>query len=179
MIARVIPEIVVWARDAAKTQAWAIRMADALGIPVRVAPAAEDMVRSCDVVVTTTPARAAILRAEWLHPGLHITAMGSDSPQKNELDPALLVRADRFVCDRRSQSVMLGEIRAAIAAGSVPQDWQVDELGEICAGRKPGRRSPDEITVCDLTGTGVQDTAIASHALNVAREKGVGYVIPN
>jgi ornithine cyclodeaminase len=154
-------------------------MADALGISVRVAPAAEDVVRTCDVVVTATPARAAILRAEWLHPGLHITAMGSDSPEKNELDPAVLVRADRFVCDRRSQSVVLGEMRAAIAAGSVPRDWQVDELGEICAGRKPGRLSPDEITVCDLTGTGVQDTAIASHALNVAREKGVGHVIPN
>jgi ornithine cyclodeaminase len=105
--------------------------------------------------------------------------MGSDSSEKNELDPVVLARADRFVCDRRSQSVVLGEMRTAIAAGAIPSDWPVDELGEICAGVKPGRRTVEEVTVCDLTGTGVQDTAIATHALRVAREKGVGHVVAN
>ena len=179
MLVRDVPEILVWARDAAKAEAYAARMSGALGIPVRIAASAEELVRASDVVVTTTPSREPLVDAAWLHPGLHITSMGSDSAEKNELDSTILVRADRLVCDRRSQSVVLGEMRAALAAGAIPADWPVDELGEICAGQKPGRRSAGEITVCDLTGTGVQDTAIAAHALRVARAKGVGHVVAN
>ena len=77
----------------------------------------------------------------------------------------VLGRADRVVVDRRSQCERLGELRSALAAGTVRPDRPIDELGEIVAGLKPGRRSAGEITVCDLTGTGVQDTAIAIHAL--------------
>jgi ornithine cyclodeaminase len=103
--------------------------------------------------------------------------MGSDAPDKSELHPAIVTRADRFVCDRSSQSAKLGEMRAAIEAGFVAADFRADELGDICAGAKPGRRNDDEVTVCDLTGTGVQDTAIATHAFRVARERGLGTVI--
>jgi ornithine cyclodeaminase len=178
-LVRAVPEVLVWARDPAKARAWAERMAGALSIPVQVAESPEAVVRGCDVVVTTTPSRTPLIEAEWLHPGLHVTAMGSDAPDKNELAPAVLARADRFVCDRRSQSAAVGELRSAIAAGAVPAGWPVDEIGEIVAGSKPGRRSADEITVCDLTGTGVQDTAIATHALRVARASGAGHVVQN
>ena len=178
-LVRQVPEVLVWARDPAKAAAWADRMAVALGVPVTPCASAEAVVRGADVVVATTPSRSPLIEADWLHPGLHVTAMGSDAPDKNELAPAVLARADRFVCDRRSQSVVLGELRSAIAAGAVPADWPVDELGEIVSGRKPGRRSADEITVCDLTGTGVQDTAIATHALRVARASGAGHAVAN
>ena len=178
-LVRDVREILVWARDAAKAEAFATKVTGTLGMPVRVAASAEGLVRASDVVVTTTPSREPLIDAAWLHPGLHITAMGSDSAEKNELDAVILTRADRFVCDRRSQSVVLGEMRAAIAGGAIPSDWPVDELGEICARLKPGRRSADEVTVCDLTGTGVQDTAIAAHALRVAGAKGVGHVVAN
>jgi ornithine cyclodeaminase len=103
--------------------------------------------------------------------------MGSDAPDKNELDPVIVATAGRFVCDRNSQSLKVGELRAALAAGLIAHDYSADELGEIAAGRKPGRRSEDEVTVCDLTGTGVQDTAIATHAFRIARERGLGTVI--
>ena len=176
-LVRDFAELVVWARDGAKAETYALRMGDALGIAVRVAADAEEVVRAADVVVTTTPARAPLIRAEWLHPGLHITAMGSDAPDKNELDPRIVVEASRFVCDRNSQSAKLGEIRAAIEAGHVGADFRAGELGEICAGSMPGRQSDDEITVCDLTGTGVQDTAIAAHAFRVAQARGLGTVI--
>jgi ornithine cyclodeaminase len=105
--------------------------------------------------------------------------MGSDAPDKNELDPRILVAADRFVCDRNEQSRRLGEMRTAIATGLVAEDYVADELGEIVAGQKPGRQSDEEITVCDLTGTGVQDTAIATHAYRIAVECGLGFEIEN
>jgi ornithine cyclodeaminase len=100
--------------------------------------------------------------------------MGSDQAGKNELEPKAVQAADVFVCDRIAQSEKLGELRSARAAGfsAIPP-----ELGEVVAGNKPGRRSESDITICDLTGTGAQDTAIATHALAAAREAGVGTVI--
>jgi ornithine cyclodeaminase len=149
-------------------------MGRALGIPARVAASPQELVGASDVVVTATPAWTPLIDAACLHPRLHITAVGSDAADKNELAPEVLARAGRFVCDRHSQSVAVGELRSALAAGL---QVAVDELGEICAGRKPGRRSEDEITVCDLTGTGLQDTAIAVQAWRTARERGLGTVI--
>jgi ornithine cyclodeaminase len=89
----------------------------------------------------------------------------------------VVARADRFVCDRIGQSESLGELRAALAAGIVTADLPVAELGAVCAGTAPGRTTDDEITVCDLTGTGVQDTAIALHALAEATAAGAGTTI--
>ncbi len=178
-LVRDFSELVVWARNSGKSEAYALKMRSALGISVRVATTAEDVVQHADVLVTTTPARKPLIRRDWLHPGLHITAMGSDAPDKNELDPRILVEADRFVCDRNEQSRALGEMRTAIATGLLAADHVADELGEIVAGQKPGRRSDDETTVCDLTGTGVQDTAIATHAYRIAVECGLGFEIEN
>jgi len=176
-LVRDFAELVVWARDAAMAEAYAARMRKALDPPVRIARSPEEVVRSSQIVVTTTPSREPLIKAAWLHPSLHITAMGSDAADKNELEPAVIVRADRFVCDRRSQSILVGEMRAAIAAGAIPVDAAVDELGESCAGMKPGRKAESEITVADLTGAGIQDTAIANHASARAATLGAGRTI--
>jgi ornithine cyclodeaminase len=144
---------------------------------VTVADNPEAVVRESQVVVTTTPSRTPLIDATWLHPGLHITAMGSDASDKNELDPAIVTAADRFVCDRLAQSRTLGELRAAVAAGTAGAEEPFTELGAICAGQQAGRNSEEEVTVCDLTGTGVQDTAIAVHALAIARSRGFGQTI--
>lgn len=167
-LVRPIERVVICDRDPAAARAAAADIGAALGCPVTVAATPADVVRVADVVVTTTPSREPVIRADWLRPGLHVTAMGSDAPYKNELEPLVLVRADLFACDRRSQSAVLGELHHALEAGLVAADWPVAELGDIVSGRHPGRRSPDEITVCDLTGTGVQDTAIASLTLRRA-----------
>ena len=176
-LVRSFERVLVWARKPEQAADYARRMSEKLGVPVRSADNAEQCVRESDVVVTTTPARGPIVQAAWLHPGQHITAMGSDSPEKNELEPAIIARADRFVCDRRSQSLAQGELRAAVAAGAVSENFPVDELGEIIIGSKPGRTDEQTITVCDLTGTGVQDTAIANHAYRAAVTKGAGTTI--
>jgi ornithine cyclodeaminase len=176
-LVREFSELLVWARDPAKAEAYAAKMRAELGLDVRVVATPEEVVRAADIVVTATPSREPLVFAEWQHPGLHVTAIGSDAPDKNELDPVIVARGGRFVCDRNSQSRRLGEMRAALAAGLIGDDCAADELGEICAGLKPGRASAEEITICDLTGTGVQDTAIATHAFRAARERGFGTVI--
>lgn len=176
-LVRPFNKVLVWARNPERGREFARRMSEALGVPVQPAKSAEQCVRESHVVVTTTPARSPVVEAAWLEPGQHITAMGSDSPDKNELDPRVIARVDRFVCDRRSQSLAQGELRTAVAEGVVAQDFAVDELGEIVVGEKPGRTDSTITTVCDLTGTGVQDTAIANHAYRVALEKGAGTTI--
>ncbi|EIM78245.1 ectoine utilization protein EutC [Nitratireductor aquibiodomus RA22] len=155
--------LLVWGRDADKAEACAAELAETLGIDVRAETDPASLVAQSQLVVTTTPAREPVLKADWLHPGLHITAMGSDQEGKNEIEPTALSRADLYVADRVSQCEKLGELAAAIRAGA----WKGGtpaELGEIVSGAKSGRTSDDQITICDLTGTGAQDTAIATFA---------------
>lgn len=166
----------VWGRDRAKAEACARDINAALGIDARYESDPARLVAQSQLVVTTTPAEHPVLKAEWLHPGLHITAMGSDQEGKNEIEPAALAAADIYVADRVSQCEKLGELRSALVValwtrGTPP------ELGEIIGGMKPGRTDDSQVTICDLTGTGVQDTAIATLALAIARQVGVGSVI--
>lgn len=165
-LVRPIAEAVIWARDPAKAEMLARDMT-AEGLPTRAETDPEAAAARADIIVTTTPATTPILRADWLRPGQHVTAMGSDQPGKNELDPRALDRADLYVADRLSQTEAMGELRAAIAAGLFAPPFSFPELGQIIAGQHPGRSSPDQITIADLTGTGVQDTAIASHTLSL------------
>jgi ectoine utilization protein EutC len=170
-------QLLVWARRPQAASDYAAEMSVELGIAVAPAPDAESLVRRSQVVVTTTPARQPVLQAAWLHPGLHITAMGADTEHKQELDPAIFKQAGLIACDERSQCFRLGELHHALQAGILEQDAPVVELGELASGQKPGRRDEQAITVCDLTGVGVQDTAIALLALQRARQLGLGLTI--
>ncbi|MBY5987468.1 cyclodeaminase [Roseovarius atlanticus] len=161
-LVRPFKRVLVHGRDPAKAAACAQELAQTLGIAAEAVADPAALVADSQLVVTTTPARTPVLMADWLHPGLHITAMGSDQEGKNEIDPAALAAADLYVCDRVSQCQTSGELEAARAAG-VLTDVTPPELGEIIAGTATGRRTPEDVTICDLTGTGAQDTAIASH----------------
>lgn len=163
----------VWARDPAKAADFATDMAARLGIPVTSAATVAVATRGADLIVTTTPAESPILNAADVAPGTHVTAMGSDAEHKNEIDPALIAQAT-YAADRLAQTRRLGEWHHAIAAGLVADTDTRPELGQIIAGEVPGRTRPDEITVADLTGTGIQDTAIAALALSRARAAKAG-----
>lgn len=158
-LVRSLSHVAVWARNEGKARAMAAEMGVELGIPVT-AMDAETAVTGAEIIVTTTPARAPILRADWLRPGQHITAMGSDQHGKRELEPACLARA-LYVPDRLSQTRLMGEAQGIELPDATP------ELGAIIAGTAPGRSAAGQITIADLTGTGVQDTAIATHALRM------------
>lgn len=174
-----IDYVACWGRDITKAHLMAEDLAERLkpGIVFDCFDSVYDAVRHAGLIVTATASTEPILHADWLDDGQHITAMGSDAEHKNELDPSVLARADVLVCDSRSQSARLGELRAAISAGTLPADAEVTELGQIAAGLAKGRNGNGEITVCDLTGTGAQDTAIASLAFERAVEKGLGEVL--
>ncbi|MAX32755.1 ornithine cyclodeaminase [Onishia taeanensis] len=171
-LVRDIKAVDLWARrpQAAHDCAEQLR---AQGLEVTVHESVRSACADADIIVTTTPSQQPILSAADLPEGVHVTAMGSDSPEKRELETSVLTRADAFVCDSRAQSERNGELKAfagsadgaaAGADGEVP--FKVFELGRVIAEGQRLRLTPATITVCDLTGTGVQDTAIADFALS-------------
>ncbi len=169
---RDLDHVVVWARRADAGQALAAELADELGITAEATGTVADALHGADVAVTTTPTTEPFVVADMLHAGLHVTAVGSDAEQKQELAADVLLAADRVVVDRLDQSLRLGELRAAVADGFDPA--AAVELGAVIAGDVAGRTDPDQVTVCDLTGTGAQDTAIASLALQRCTDAGRG-----
>jgi ornithine cyclodeaminase len=173
-LVRPIREARIWARDAAKAAATAAALTVKLGFPVRAETDGKTAVDGADVIVTTTPSETPVLKAEWLRPGQHVTAMGSDAEHKNEIEPAVISGADLYVADSLKQTRRLGELHHAIAAGAVGGDEPFPELGEIVAGKREGRTGREQITVADLTGTGIQDTAIATLAFARAGAAGAG-----
>jgi ornithine cyclodeaminase len=121
---------------------------------------AEHACRSADIIVTATPARSPLFSAEWVRPGAHVASMGSDGPGKQELPPELFPKASLF-CDLPSQSRNIGEFQHAAA------DAELTAIGDVLLARRPGRRSPDEITIFDSSGLSLQDLYMAQHLLCV------------
>ena len=171
---RNVKQILVYDQKPDLQASYVQEMADKLGIPVIPATSVKEVCLASQVVVTCTPAKMPFVDQDFLHPGLHITAMGGDLPEKQELSPPIFEKADIIACDTRSQTFTMGELYNAAAQGVKFGPDQVVELGELVSGRRPGRRSDKEITVCDLSGTGVQDTVIADLALNRALHAGLG-----
>jgi ornithine cyclodeaminase len=171
---RPIRQARIWARRSEAAEVAAEDMRRELNIAVEATATPHEAVTGADMIVTTTPSRAPILMADWLEPGQHVTAMGSDQHGKCELDPDCLARADRYIADRAAQTRDMGELRSARAAGLVAEDAEIEELGPIVAGLRPGRTSDTEITIADLTGMGIQDTAIATLARTRAEQLGTG-----
>ncbi len=156
--------ITVYGRNEEAAKKYASDMEAKLGKKVIVAKSAEEVVKESEVVVTTTSSTEALILADWVHPGLHITAMGSDAEHKQELNANIFGKADLVVCDVKSQCFRLGELHHAKEQGVLNELSSIFEIGEIVSGTKAGRENDQQITICDLTGTGVQDTVIARFA---------------
>lgn len=130
-----------------------------------------------DIVVTTTPARAPVVKAEWIRPGTHINAIGADAPGKQELESGVLAAA-RVVVDRKEQAFHSGEVNVPLSTGALRPEHVAGELGDVVAGKVPGRTSPSEVTVFDSTGLAVQDVAVAAAVYEKAVAAGRGTRLP-
>ena len=165
--------VVVFCPTRSHAALYADEMSSAYGVRVVLADDPEDAVRGSDVVVTTTPSHTPVVKDEWVEPGTHLTAIGSDVPDKQELDERILGRA-KVVADSLRQCLTQGEIHHAIEKGVIDSDGVYGELGEVAAGIKPGRTDDAEITVADLTGVGVLDAAAARVVVAKAEREGTG-----
>ncbi|ORL50738.1 ornithine cyclodeaminase family protein [Pseudomonas putida] len=156
-------QVIVWGRHENGLATYAA-FARELGFEVRTTRDAAEVAGAANLIVCTTPSRQALLHSEWVQPGTHITAVGADAPGKQELDPALVARADRIIVDSVAQCSQYGEVAHALESGQLHAN-QLIELGALLAGHVIGREHDGQITLADLTGVAVQDAQVASCAL--------------
>lgn len=168
--------VVVCGRRREAAESFAAEMAERVNMDIAVAADLREAVAGSDLIVTATPSRAPLIAADWLQPGVHITAMGSDFPDKQELSVAALLRADIVAADHPLQAATQGEIHHAIAGERMRLE-DIVSLGAIAAGTAPGRTSDEQITVADLTGLGIQDAAVANAVVALAKARGIGHLL--
>jgi ornithine cyclodeaminase len=149
----------VWVPDPSETEPF-LDFFEGSGFEIETTDHIEEVPDTCNLIVTATPSTAPLLDASQIRQGTHITAVGSDTAAKIELDPAILAMADAVVADSLPQSESRGEVFRAVKNGAIDRD-RVVELGKIVMKRARGRTSDSQITVCDLTGVAVQDYQIA------------------
>ena len=165
MLKRITPvrDLVLWGRRPDQAEARASDLRDD-GFAVAIAATPADVAAKANLIVTATASQSPLLDRADIRPGTHITAMGSDTETKQELGPALIASADAVIGDSLAQCRERGEIHQAIKAGAF-DIARARELGAVISGKAPGRRSPDDITIADLTGVAVQDIAISKAVL--------------
>ena len=177
LLVRNIKTAYIWSRDSKKTNTFVQNIKDKINIKIIECKSPEQTVNLSEILITCTPSKSPIIKSEWLKKGLHITAMGSDAEMKNELDPKIIKDCDYYIPDSQSQTSILGELNHAIKAGLVSAEKKYNELGSVIINSNLGRRNINDVTVADLTGTGVQDTAIARHTYKISADKGFGIII--
>jgi alanine dehydrogenase len=172
---RPIREITVFNRHLDHARAFAEKMAGAHSVKAQAVDHARQAVENHDIVVTTTPSESPIVFRDWVSPGTHLNAIGADAAGKQELDPAILTGA-KIVVDDWAQASHSGEINVPLSRGDLKPEQVYGSLGEIVAGKKPGRDNPEEITIFDSTGLIIQDLSLGFAVYQRAREKGLGEV---
>ena len=173
-----LEEVRVWSRTEETKEKFVAEIRQAYGHVVRIISASSvgKTVEGADVIVTTTPSRAPLVRDDMVSAGTHITCIGADAVGKEELDPNILKRA-KIVVDDWAQASHSGEINVPLNRGMITKENVWAEIGEIAAGLKPGRQRQDEITVFTSTGLAIQDAVTAKIAYSKAIAAKVGRFI--
>jgi len=151
-------DVIVWGRSKEKLESYKNDMTN-IGYNIKTTTNMEDITSSSNLIVTTTSANQSLLKVDQIQKGTHITAMGSDTIEKRELDPKILQIADLVIVDSISQSKQRGEVFHALKAGCIKEE-QLIELGKMIENKKYHRSSDDQITIADLTGVAIQDIQI-------------------
>ena len=177
-LARVRPLERVHAVDADPGLAarFAREMSAQLGLDVRPAASAAEAAPGSDICVTCTPSRRPLLHRVDVTPGAFVAAVGADNEHKQELEPALMAAAT-IVVDSLEQCAAIGDLHHALASGAVSIGQVHAELSEVVAGRKPGRRSAEEITIFDSSGVAIEDVAAAAAVYEKAVAAGRGVTV--
>jgi alanine dehydrogenase len=175
---RPIKRVKVYSRNAEKRTSFASEMEDHLGVEVVPVDSSEACVRESDVVITITNAREPVFDGNWLEPGVHVNAAGSNSWSRRELDETTIRRSELVVVDNLEQAkTECGELMWAAECGSFRWERAV-ELRDVVGRKIPGRPNPEAITLFESQGIGIEDAAASAFVLWKAREQGLGQELP-
>lgn len=175
---RNIKEARVYSRTRDKLEAYCKKMSDKLGLPVLPVASAEAAVRGADILNVITKSAKPTINGEWLTPGVHINAAGSNALSRAEIDDATVKRCDYITVDSRGTAQKeCGDLISSFEKGVIQWDY-LTEIGDVFAGKAPKRTSPTQITLYESHGMGIQDIYAAAKALEIARTRGVGIQLP-
>lgn len=173
-----IREARVYARTRDKLEAWCKQMGDKLGIPVLPANSAPEAIAGAQVVNIMTKSTAPVINGDWLQPGQHVNAAGSNALSRAEIDAKTVQRAKLIAVDSRGTARNeCGDLIAAVETGKLSWDT-LPEIGEVLSGRAPGRQHKDDITLYESHGMGIQDIYTAAKLVELARSRKVGTELP-
>ena len=175
--ARNLRQVRVYSRSPEKREAFARRMASLVRSEVVAVEGAEEAARGCSIIATATSSREPVLKGEWIEPGPHINAAGSNFLSKAEIDVEAVRRASVIAVDSIEQSRMeAGDLLPALDRGVI--SWEsVTELGRIVAGQVKGRTNDDEVTLFKSNGIALEDISTALRVYTLARERGLGETV--
>jgi ornithine cyclodeaminase len=175
---RPIERVKLYCRDEERRRAASADFSRRFGIEIVPAASAEETVRGSDIVVTITPSSRPVFDGDWLEEGAHVTAAGSNSLIRQEIDETTVRRAGVVCVDGRATALReAGDLLPALEKGRL-QEGQLAELGELLTGTRPGRRDPRQITLFESQGMAIQDLALAVRLVALARQKGLGSELP-
>jgi ornithine cyclodeaminase len=173
-----LERVKVFARNRERLAEFCRRMGEMTGVAVVPAATAEAAVRGSDIVGTVTTAAEPLFAADWLEPGTHINAAGSNALIRRELSEAALRRCALIAVDSVPAALAeAGDLLPLLEKGRL-QPRQLVELGDILTGKAGGRTTPDQITVFESQGMAIQDLAVALRVVAAARERGLGSEVP-
>jgi len=175
---RPLERVRVWSPTPAHREAFARESAERYRFPIEAVDTAEAAVRDADLVVVATSSRTAVLQGAWLAPGAHITGVGAFRPDWRELDGEAVRRAGVYVDSRAGAAAEAGDIHQALREGVIGPNHVRGEIGEVFAGKLPGRIDEQEITFFKSLGMAVEDVATAKHVYRLASEEGMGLHVP-
>lgn len=171
---RKLERVKVYSRNAEKLKAFCARMTERLSLPVVAAASAEETVRESDIVVTITTAATPVFSGDWIAPGTHVNAAGSNSLLRQEIDETTVRKCSVVVVDSRPTALKeAGDLLPALEKGRL-QPGGLTELGEVIAGLRPGRKSAEAVTLFESQGMAIQDLILAAELIKAARARGMG-----
>lgn len=171
---RDIKTVLIWDHSPLDADTYVRNLVEDHDLDIQIASSIEKAIQDADIIITATASQQPLLKADWLRPGVHITAAGSHSAVTQELYPEIFQRAEVIIADNLEQSLTQGEIYHALQHNLIGRENVSGELGSLIIGKISGRTRPDQITVADLTGLNLEDTVLAALAIEKALFFGLG-----
>ena len=171
---RTLERVKVYSRKTDKLAAFCARMATRLGLEVVPAASAQEAVRGADILVTITTSATPVFEGDWVEPGQHINAAGSNSLLRQEIDEATVRKCSPIVVDSRATAIKeAGDLLPPLEKGRL-HAGMLAEIGEVMNGTRAGRTMPEQVTLFESQGMAIQDLIIAAELARMARAKGLG-----
>ena len=173
-VVRSIESVAAYGRDRERREKFCDEMSETLGLPVTPCDSPEAVTAAADIIVTVTNSREPVLKGEWLRPGQHINAAGSNNLRRLEIDADAVTRSSFIATDSVEQAkIECGDLAAVVDSGGIT--WNdVHELADVVAGNTTGRQSDDDIMLFESQGMAIEDVAVAKHVYEAGREQGRG-----